>query len=435
MAIDLTEIKAALQAKIDALTENSPMLSILQLERAANKFGTTTYYDSDGDLPPPTEFPEGSIVSTYQPAPSGPSGLFLNKGGSWNNIQTIGVDLVAYASTKYQGGTQGYLSKGSTQMSPSSSSTFRSSHIIPFASDVGVTSTPNSIFPGPEVEGGAFPNWSTHGYVFGGDGQPSTGDLGTPYTRRIDSFPFANSNDAATDVGDMSTVATMLGDGGMTSGINGYIAGGSGLPYPPPVSLQSIVQKFNFAAMGIATNVSNLSVAKRQTTNHSAADAGYVSGGWVFTGNPSVITTTNIERLPWTTETIAQAPANLAVGGQNAASIASEIHAYVIGGYSPLLPMPSGFGGTYIQKFPFAATTPTASVGNLAGRHYQLRGISSVSKGYYTGGYGPQPNPAVPVPPFPTSTTNSYFPYSSESTITILNNLPDGKSGAVTNQY
>ena len=88
MAIDLTEVKAALQAKIDALTENSPMLSILQLERAANKFGTTTYYDSDGDLPPPTEFPEGSIVSTYQPTPSGPSGLFLNKEGSWNNIQT-----------------------------------------------------------------------------------------------------------------------------------------------------------------------------------------------------------------------------------------------------------------------------------------------------------------------------------------------------------
>ena len=354
--------------------------------------------------------------------------LFIRKNAGWSK-RRIDQEL-------YQGGTQGYLSMGETKTSPSSTSTFRSSFIIPFASDVGVTSTPNSIFPESQTDGGAFPNYSTHGYVFGGEGPTGLGELGSAYTRRIDSFPFANSNDAATDIGDMSTVATKLGNGGMTSGINGYIAGGSGLPYPPPVSLQSIVQKFNFAAAGTATNVSNLSVAKRETANHSASDAGYVSGGWVFTGSPTVVTTNNIERLPWTTETIVQAPANLAVTGQQAAAVASETHAYVIGGYSPFFPAPSGFGGTYIQKFPFAVTTPTTTVGNLAGRHlFGLKGISSLTKGYYAGGLGPQPNPAVPVPPFPASTTNSYFPYSSESTITILNNLPDGKQRAVSNQY
>jgi hypothetical protein len=97
---------------------------------------------------------------------------------------------------------------------------------------------------------------TTSGYTSGGAGNPVGSGLNT-----IDKFPFA-SNANATDVGDLTQAR--WAPSGQSSDTNGYSSGGFGQTTPTLVVF-NIIDKFPFASDGNATDVGDLTVARRSS--------------------------------------------------------------------------------------------------------------------------------------------------------------------------
>ena len=93
---------------------------------------------------------------------------------------------------------------------------------------------------------------TTHGYTTGGDPVPTGGNV-------IDKFPF--STDAnATDVGDLTVARRSVA--GQSSATHGYATGGL-QPSRPPAYFQHVIDKFPFSTDANATDVGDLTVGRR----------------------------------------------------------------------------------------------------------------------------------------------------------------------------
>ena len=150
---------------------------------------------------------------------------------------------------------------------------------FPFASDANATNVgslvSNTFAAGQSSE--------THGYSSGGD----------PTNKLILKFPFA-SDGTATSVGDLTTTRSGLGGmpAGQSSELSGYC---SGAPYG-----STVIDKFPFSSDANATDVGDLTQVRGDCSGQSSGVSGYTSGG--YSGVSPFALTNVIDKFPFSSD-------------------------------------------------------------------------------------------------------------------------------------
>ena len=176
MAISLTEIIAALEAKANTTDSASSISDVLRLSIGAEAVSDgTILYDSAGVMPTDSAF-----IGTMAAASNGT--IYFYNGTAWNAVDSAETIVIPYT---FQGSVSGYMSGGT----PPASNVIDK---FPFASDANATDV------GDMTVGRWGPSGTsstTHGFAASGY-TPNASNV-------IEKFPF--STDAnATDVGDLT---------------------------------------------------------------------------------------------------------------------------------------------------------------------------------------------------------------------------------------
>lgn len=286
---------------------------------------------------------------------------------------------------------------------------------------------------------------SNSGYTAGGLIPPSfvTHDV-------IDKFPFASDGNA-TDVGDLT--AARFGASGQSSDVSGYSSGGQWSP--SPTSRTNIIDKFPFASGGNATDVGDITIAKRKSAGQSSDVSGYASGGYVL--NSSNV----IDKFPFASDANATDVGDLTTASYNSAGQSSTTHGYTSGRTTVdkfsfatdgnatnvgILPFSRSFiagqssnvsgyvsVGASIDKFPFASDGNATTVGDLSVGRYEVVGQSSTVSGYTSGGYSQTP--------YASGSVNSIynvvdkFPFASDGSATDVGDLTVARRASGGQQY
>jgi hypothetical protein len=195
-----------------------------------------------------------------------------------------------------------------------------------------------------------------------------------PITNVIDKFPFASDSNAS-DVGDLS-VARRLGLAGASSASSGYSSGGL---TPTGSSLLNTIDKFPFSVDANATDVGDLSALRREIAGQSSETNGYTSGGFTTPGTATRIA--GIDKFPFATNGNATNVGNITQGRYGPAGQNSSTYGYTSGGNDS----PATNSNT-IDKFSFAAGGNATDVGDLTVARRRLAGQSSSTHGYTTSG-------------------------------------------------
>lgn len=176
---------------------------------------------------------------------------------------------------------------------------------FPFATDANATDVGDLTV---SRLSGAGQSSTDSGYTSGGTG-PSPGTTNT-----IDKFPFA-TNANATDVGDtdVNNSSTRFGSAGQSSGINGYISGGSGVIAPSPINY---IEKFPFATNANAKDVGDLTNNRMWAAGQSSVASGYTSGGGAPFPSPTPSFNNTIDKFPFATDANATDVGDLSSGRQ-----------------------------------------------------------------------------------------------------------------------
>lgn len=213
-----------------------------------------------------------------------------------------------------------------------------------------------------------FTQGTSNGYTTGGY-------TGSTQSNVMDKFPFA-SNDDATDVGNLFQARN--GVAGTYSTSHGYSSGGfNGSIY------SDVIDKFPFATDENAADMANLSVGRSGVAGQSSTTHGYSSGGGtsgVYAGMTNII-----DNFPFSSDTNASDVGDLTLARRTSAGQESTTNGYTTGGDQGTP------GSTYpstnnIDKFPFASNANATDVGDLTSNRKQVVGQSSVSNGYACGG-------------------------------------------------
>lgn len=239
----------------------------------------------------------------------------------------------------------------------------------------------------------------------------NSGGATVPTTDTIDKFPFA-ADANATDVGNLTVARRNVA--GQSSSVSGYSSGGS--PFT-----NKIIDKFSFAADANATDVGDQTVGRYKSAGQSSADNGYTSGG-----SPPTPSSNIIDKFSFTSDGNATDVGDLTVARNYIAGQSSSVSGYSSGGEtSP---------ANAIDKFPFSVDANATDVGDLTVIRYGSAGQSSSVSGYNSGGY-PTPGGA-----YSALNTIDKFPFSSDANATDVGDLtlaryyPTGQS-SVDNGY
>jgi hypothetical protein len=130
--------------------------------------------------------------------------------------------------------------------------------------------------------------------------------------------------------------------------ISGYTSGG----FAPPGQQVNIIDKFPFASDANATDVGDLTIARRFAVGQSSTVSGYTSGG-----APSIVNT--IDKFPFSADANATDVGDLTQIRQAPTGQSSTESGYSSAGYSP-----GGYSNT-IDKFPFSSDANATDVGDL----------------------------------------------------------------------
>lgn len=244
----------------------------------------------------------------------------------------------------------------------------------------------------------------------------------------IDKFPFAVETTNSTQVANLPYNKSAAA--GQSSSVHGYHSGGVGNQpaFTPTIVSQSIL-KFPFATESNISTVGGLSVYRYRLDGHSSVTHGYSSGGFLnFIPAP---TSSIIDKFPFATDTNATNVGNLTVAKMNGGTQSSITHGYYSGGFLN----PTTYS-LVIERFPFATDTNATNVGNLTGTaRYGVMGQSSPEHGYSSGGARFDPFGAIAVNvidrfPFAVSTTNA----TNVGTLTVARYIGSGHS-SITHGY
>jgi hypothetical protein len=208
------------------------------------------------------------------------------------------------------------------------------------------------------------------GYTTGGVKSPPS----PTYSNVIDKFPFAVDSNA-TDVGDLTFAKR--GMVGQSSSIDGFATGGFNN------GEWSFIEKFPFASDTNASIIGNLTAARERGAGQSSSSFGYTSGGRPST-TPSPLDLTIIDKFSFAADANATDVGDLTQGRESVAGQSSTTFGYTSGGLIPSSQVDT------IDKFPFATDVNATNVGNLTrplGRASAITGQSSTTFGYSSGGF------------------------------------------------
>ena len=194
--------------------------------------------------------------------------------------------------------------------------------------------------------------------------------------------------------------------------VSGYTSGG--LTTAPPSTQTNTVDKFPFATNSNASDVGDLTVARRLTSGQSSTVSGYTSGGFIPSPTPTYYNT--IDKFPFATDANATTVGALTVARNQATGHSSTVSGYTSGGYIGSAP---NAGENTIDKFPFASDVNATDVGDLTQFRYLVTGQSSTTSGYTSGGQ------SYPVPGNPVVYHNiiDKFPFASNANATDVGDL------------
>lgn len=243
--------------------------------------------------------------------------------------------------------------------------------------------------------GGSTPSFvfqgSSYGYASGG-GNPSGNNT-------VDKYPLASDGNA-TDVGDL-TDARRYG-AGHSSLTHAYTAGGGYTP--PAANFRNIIDRYPFSTDENATDVGDLFVATQASAAATSSTDGYLAGGGT---TPSPAGTNIIQKYPLTASSSSTDTADLTITVTGAAGATSSTDGYAMGGT---------VGGTVtnvVDKFPFSSDANSTDVGDTTVARQLGAGGSSTTHGYLAGGYiGPTWSNVI-----------DKFPFSSDGNLTDVGNL------------
>ena len=261
---------------------------------------------------------------------------------------------------------------------------------------------------------GLFFQGTVAGYVSSGIKSPPT-----PIASNvIDKFPFA-ADANATDVGDLSVERVY--PAGQSSTVSGYTSGGYTPAAPPsaPLRFSNVIDKFPFAADANATDVGDLTLARRFVTGQSSAVSGYTSGGLSGFSPPAPAYSNVIDKFPFATNANATDVGDLSLARGQPAGQSSDVNGYTSGGQrapqaSPAIPL---FFSSTVDRFPFATNANATEVTSLNILVQARAGHSSDVSGYTSGGYG-RSFPGVPTVTYPATNRIRIekFPFATDAT-------------------
>ena len=244
----------------------------------------------------------------------------------------------------------------------------------------------------------------SHGYASGG--------LVPIQTNVIDKFPFAADGNA-TDVGDLTGIRRAAA--GISSYINGYVAGGQTQP-PPGGSPVAIIDRFPFATDINATYIANLYQSRYFNAGHQSGTFGYTSGGYSTSPTPAWLNT--IDKFPFYSDfAFSSDVGDLSQTRFGGAGISSSTHGYHAGGGVP--PAPTQSVNT-VDKFPFSTDANATDVGDLTQARRVGGGQYSTTHGYVSGGFVTSPSPGA-------SIIIDKFPFSTDTNATSIGNLTQSR--------
>ena len=211
---------------------------------------------------------------------------------------------------------------------------------------------------------------SVSGYNSGGNPDPTSST--------IDKFPFASSGNA-TDVGELSCARRDVA--GNSSSEYGYTSTGRRVTPPTPQEVTT-VERFPFASDSPASAVGFASCKVRYASGQNSTSSAYITGGLTTLppGGPSLVNV--IGKFPFAGSANFSDVAELAQAMRSSAGQSSRDNGYHSGGE------PTIFSYTQnIQKFPFSSNTPASIVASLSASRGRVAGQNSIEHGYTTGGY------------------------------------------------
>ena len=353
MSINLTQLIAEIEAAANAASASTSITDLVKIAMAADKVGGGFInYDSAGALP--TGDSDYLGMTAYR---SDTQAMYVYNGNQWDLLDSSSVEFVI--PYNYIGNNFGYVAGARSNGAPS----LGSNHIEKYS----FTSDGNSWDMGDlwsTVKLAAGTSSLTHGYTAGGYALPQ------PSYNIIMKFPFANYS--------TGTVAGNLTVGrywtaGVTSYVSGYTVGG----YQPAVG--TVIDKFPFAADGNATDVGDLLARRIHAATNQSRENGYImgSGG----GN-----TGQIQKFSLASDGNAAYSGAFTTGGarHKAAGVSSFTDGYFTGGNFTTSPETNS---NIIDKFPFASDGVSADVGDTIGELLQHTATSGSTHGYIAGGW------------------------------------------------
>ena len=196
---------------------------------------------------------------------------------------------------------------------------------------------------------------------------------GLPSTNTIDKFPFSADGNA-TDVGDL-TRSNQYITAGQSSPENGYAAGGA--------YTSNIIDKFPVSTDANATDVGDLTQGRYGAAGQSSTTNGYTSGGGVFPSSPPAQERNTIDKFPFSSDANATDVGDITQARKQVAGQSSSTHGYTSGGGDGYLKT--------VDKFTFASDANATDVGDLTAGGLRTAGQSSTTHGYASGGLSSPP--------------------------------------------
>lgn len=331
------------------------------------------------------EFESGSDQWVLAETPTGFSFFGTISATQFNSIPNIG--LVA-----------GYTTSGYANVSTIES--------FPFSSNANSTSVGN-LTVGRSYSAGT--SSTTHGYTAGGLVLAPTPAFSTV----IDRFGFGATANASS-VGNLTVARD--GVSAQTSSTHGYTSGGLFQQTVPLQNASNVIDRFPFSATANASDVGDLTVARRYVTGQSSSSKGYASGGL----NSGFWNT--IDSFPFATNANATSVGSLNPARGYSAGQNSLTHGYTSGG-SVNFPFTNI---VTIDKVPFASNANATNVGSLSVGRAGPSGQNSTTRGYTSGGI---------LSGGSLSNTIDAFPFASDGTATDVGDLTQAREGVAGQQY
>ena len=387
MSINLTQLIAEIEAAANAANASTSITDLVKIAMAADKVGGGFInYDSAGALP--TGDSDYLGMTAYR---SDTQAMYVYNGNQWDLLDSSSVPWsMPY---NYIGNNYGYVAGGKENNSPSLGTNAIEKYS--FTSD-GNSWDMGDLWSTVKLAAGT--SSLTHGYTSGGYALPQ------PNYNTITKFPFANYS--------TGTVAGNLTVGRYyTAGVTGYVSGYTVGGYQVPAG--TVIDKFPFAADGNATDVGDLLVRRIHAATNQSRENGYIMGDG---GGSSA----SYQKFSLASDQNAAYSGAFTTGGARykAAGVSSFTDGYFTGGnYTP-----SNTNSNIIDKFPFAADGVSADVGDTIGAFLHHTATSGSTHGYMAGGWI---NPYLII----NASQIQKFPYASSSNSVSVGGLIHGGVG------